>query len=166
MLRHSSYIVFSLGLALASCSTLDSFRQRNLPDAVPTIAKAPTQEELVPFNYKSYPKELLVQYEAKEAWARALETKKEKNLNSWDDEINHQYNNDIALVREQIFSTQMPAGIEIIRASPVVPQVTLRVHNKEAYDWLHTHPKIEGIWRTEDFNVRVFGSAIGTGKNN
>lgn len=155
MRRHLFCIFPPLLFFLAACSSPD-LANNALPRIATTTNTVPPQERFESFDYKPYPREVLVQYDDAEARAKALARKKAKNLHVWDTEISDQYNKDIASAREQIFSSPMSSGIEIIYASAVVPHVTIRLHDKEAYDWLYSHPKITRIWRNELIKVELY----------
>jgi len=155
MRRHFFCIFPPLLFCLTACSSPD-LDKNALPRITATTNTAPPQERFETFDYKQYPREVLVQYDDAEAREKALARKKAKNLHIWDTEISDQYNKDIASAREQIFSSPMPSGIEIIYASAVMPHVTIRLHDKEAYDWLYSNPKITGIWRNDPIKVNLY----------
>ena len=155
-MRRQFFCIFPpLLFCLTACSSPD-LAKNALPRIAATTNTVPPQERFESFDYKPYPREVLVQYDDAEARAKALARKKAKNLHVWHYEISDQYYKDIASAREQIFSSLMPSGIEIIYASAVMPHVTIRLHNKEAYDWLYSSPKITRIWRNEPIKVELY----------
>lgn len=112
------------------------------------------------FLYKAYPKDVLVQYNDKDAHSKAKASTKAKGLPSWDESVLAQYKADILATRERIFAPQLSKGLKIISASSVVPQATLRVLNKEALEWLNFNPEITHIWLDASRPIQPVGNAI------
>jgi hypothetical protein len=135
-----------LGFAIAGCSSMEANEAKPVTLSNAPVPAESTARALEPFPYRAYPKEVLVEYVDRDALARAKAQTKAKGLQFWDEGILEQYKADIAVEMERIFSPHLGKGIEVIRASPVVPQVTLRLLNKEALEWLRSHPEIKRIW--------------------
>lgn len=106
------------------------------------------------FLYRAFPREVIVSYNDREAYAKANARKKEKHLSNWDAEIFAQYAKDLAQIRAEIFTADMPSSVEIIRESNVVPTVFVRVLNRDAYEWLYAHPKTTHLSPNEAIEMK------------
>ena len=124
---------------IASCSTLQS------------DLSGPVPENNAVFPYASFPRDVHVSYDDQEEYAKAKARQKEKRLTFWDAEIRGSYRNGLAQIRKDIFASNMPAGVEVLRISSAAPHVMVRVHNRAAYEWLYAHSRVTRL----DSNVTV-----------
>jgi hypothetical protein len=142
-----------LGFAIAGCSSINANDAKPVTHSNASVPGESSPRALESFPYGAYPRQVIVEYEDKDALARAKAQKEAKGLQFWDEGILEQYKADIAMEFERIFSPQIGKGIEVIWAATVVPQVTLRLLNKDALEWLRSNPEIKRIWL--DTNRRV-----------
>lgn len=152
------FIIFSA--EASGCADTSPPTQLHAPSV---SASTPTSSGPLPteaFLYKAYPKEVQVQYNAKDELSKAKASTQAKGLLFWDDSVVAQYKADILATRERIFAPQLSKGLEVISASSVVPQATLRVLNKEALEWLNSSPEVTHIWLDANRPSQPLGNAI------
>ena len=111
-------------------------------------------ESLVSFDYRAYPKELIVEYDVSKARQKANARQKEKKLPHWDAEIADQYDQEVLAIRESVFSKEMPSGIELVEAMTSLPMVILRVHDRQGYEWLRANTKLVRIHTNNTYKIQ------------